>query len=89
MIHAAAIVATTARLAPGVRVGPYAVLEDDTELADVDYSDKKIGIRLEMELNKPLGVATYNTQAALRNFKVRELTEEERKDEGSGMRDEK
>lgn len=51
---------------------------DDTVLADVDYSDKKIGIRLEMELNKPLGVATYNTQSALRNFKLRELTEEER-----------
>jgi hypothetical protein len=55
----------------------------DTALADVDYSDKKVGIRLEMELNKPLGVATYNTQAALRNFKVRELTEEER----GGMKD--
>jgi hypothetical protein len=53
---------------------------DDKELADVDYSDKKIGIRLEMELNKPLGVATYNTEAALRNFKVRELKPDELKD---------
>jgi hypothetical protein len=53
---------------------------DDKEVADVDYSDKKIGIRLEMELNKPLGVATYNTEAALRNFKVRELKPEELKD---------
>ena len=53
---------------------------DDKELADVDYSDKKIGIRLEMELNKPLGVATYSTEAALRNFKVRELKPDELKD---------
>jgi hypothetical protein len=53
---------------------------DDKKLADVDYSDKKIGIRLEMELNKPLGVATYNTEAALRNFKVRELKPDELKD---------
>jgi hypothetical protein len=54
---------------------------DDTNLADVDHSDKKIGIRIEMELSKPLGLATYNTQAAIRNFKLRELPEGERKPE--------
>ncbi len=54
---------------------------DNTNLADVEYSDKKIGIRIEMELSKPLGLATYNTQAAIRNFKVRELPEGERKPE--------
>jgi hypothetical protein len=50
---------------------------DDAELADVDYSDKKIGIRFEMELCKPLGLATYNTTSAVRKFTLRELTAED------------
>lgn len=46
-------------------------------LADVDYSQTNVGIRFEMELCKPLGLATYSTTSAVRDFKVRELTEEE------------
>ena len=51
---------------------------DDTELADVDYSEQKIGIRFEMEPCKPLGYATYRTKAAVRHFKIRLLSEEEK-----------
>ena len=50
---------------------------DDKELADVDYSDKKIGIRFEMSPCKPLGLANYNTTTAVRKFQLRELTAEE------------
>ena len=53
--------------------------DDDKEvkLADVDYSQTNIGIRFEMELCKPLGLATYSTSSAIKDFKIRELTEEE------------
>ncbi len=50
---------------------------DDKELADVDYSDKKIGIRFEMSPCKPLGLANYNTTTAVRKFRLRELTAED------------
>lgn len=43
---------------------------DDESLADVEYADQKIGIRFEMEPCKPLGVATYNTTGALRDFRL-------------------
>ena len=56
---------------------------DDAQLADVDYAEKKIGIRFEMEPCKPLGLATYSTKSAVRNFRLRELTEEDKKDDAA------
>lgn len=50
---------------------------DDVELASVDYTDKKIGIRFEMTPCKPLGLATYNTTTAVRKFTLRELSPED------------
>lgn len=49
---------------------------DDVTLADVDYTDKKIGIRFEMEPSKPLGIATYRTAGAIRNFRLIKLDED-------------
>jgi hypothetical protein len=46
---------------------------DDKQMVDVDTADKKISIRLEVEPSRPLGIATYNTAAALRDIKVREV----------------
>lgn len=46
---------------------------DDAQVVDVVYTDKKIGIRVEVELNKPLGFSTYRCTGALRNIKVTEL----------------
>ncbi|REJ74129.1 MAG: DUF1080 domain-containing protein [Planctomycetota bacterium] len=53
---------------------------DDAQLADVDYTDQKIGIRFEMEPCRPLGYATYRTKAAVRNFKLRPLTDDEKQE---------
>lgn len=50
---------------------------DDVQLADVDYTQLEVGIRFEMELSRPLGVATYNTVGALRDFRIRELSADE------------
>ncbi len=46
---------------------------DDKQVVDVDYTDKKIGIRIEVELSKPLGFTTYRTTGALRALKLTEL----------------
>jgi hypothetical protein len=59
----------------GIRVTQKKIeaLLDDEMLAEVEYADKKIGIRFEMEPCKPLGLATYRTTGAVRNFRLVEL----------------
>ena len=46
---------------------------DGDSLLDVDTTGKKITIRSEMDECVPLGVATWATTGALRNFKIRKL----------------
>lgn len=46
---------------------------DGDSLLDVDTKGKKISIRSEMDESMPLGVATWSTTGALRNFKLRKL----------------
>ena len=50
---------------------------DGKEIVDQDITDRQISIRIEVELSKPFGFATYDTRAALRNIRIRELTEKE------------
>jgi hypothetical protein len=52
---------------------------DDEKLVDVDIENRKISIRIECNACKPFGVATYATTGAVRNIRVRPLTEEEKK----------
>jgi hypothetical protein len=53
---------------------------DDKSVVDVDYSDKRIGIRVEVDLSKPLGFTTYRTTGALRAIKLTKLAAEEKSD---------
>ena len=46
---------------------------DNERLVDQEREGHEIGTRLEMELSKPLGVATWETSAAVRNFKIQLL----------------
>jgi len=46
---------------------------DGDSLLDVDTKGKMISIRSEMDESVPLGVATWATTGALRNFKIRKL----------------
>ena len=46
---------------------------DGDALFDVETKDKTITIRSEMDESVPLGVATWSTTGALKNFKVRKL----------------
>jgi hypothetical protein len=49
---------------------------DDEQVVDVATKDKKISMRRgEIEQSKPFGLATYRTQAGLRNIRLRVLGE--------------
>jgi hypothetical protein len=51
---------------------------DREKLVDFDTTDRKIGIRIECNACKPFGIATYMTTSAIRNIRVRPLTEKEK-----------
>jgi len=46
---------------------------DDRQIITQDLKGNKIDIRLEMELSKPLGIATWKTKSALREIRLRRL----------------
>ena len=46
---------------------------DSDRVVNVETEGKKFSIRAEMELSKPLGIASWSTAAALRNIRVRRL----------------
>ncbi len=48
---------------------------DDDQKVDVETKDKRISVRIEVDPSKPLGIATFNTTAALRDIKIRKLDE--------------
>jgi hypothetical protein len=63
-----------------VRVTPKAVQVwlDKKKIIDVDRAKRKISIRPEVELSQPLGVASWQTTAAIRNITLRPLASGER-----------
>ena len=46
---------------------------DDEQIINVNTKDKKIGIRFEVELSRPLGIASFQCTAALKNIQWRPL----------------
>jgi hypothetical protein len=67
-----------------IRVTPHRIVAwiDGEKLVDADIRDRKISIRLECAGCKPFGVATYATTGAVRNIRVRPLTQAEKKEAG-------
>ena len=58
-----------------VRVTP-GVLEawiDDKRIVNQDVTGSRLSTRIEVDLNQPLGICSFDTQAALRNIRLREL----------------
>jgi 3-keto-disaccharide hydrolase len=55
---------------------------DDDKLVDLDTKDRKISTRIECEPCQPFGVATWKTVGAVRNLRVRKLTDEDKKQIG-------
>lgn len=56
----------------GVRVSPTSMraMLDDEVMADVALEGRDIGVRPEMELCRPLGIASYRTVAAIRAIRL-------------------
>jgi hypothetical protein len=52
---------------------------DEEKMVDVDTEDKKISIRVECAACKPFGIATWHTSGAVRDIRVRMLTDAEKK----------
>jgi 3-keto-disaccharide hydrolase len=52
---------------------------DDEKMVDVDTSGVRISTRIECRPSQPFGIATYETAGAVRNIRVRSLSEAEKK----------
>lgn len=52
---------------------------DDEKLVDIDTSDLNLSIRLECQASRPFGIATWETAGAVRDLRVRSLTEADKK----------
>lgn len=48
---------------------------DDKQMADVETEGRRISIRPEVDLSRPLGVSSFSTTAALRDIKIQRLAE--------------
>ena len=48
---------------------------DNEKIVNADTKDRRIGVRIEVEESRPLGLATFQTTAALRNVRWRKLVE--------------
>lgn len=49
----------------------------DEEEINVDIAESTISTRIEVEWSKPFGIATWNTTGAIRNLKIRDLSDQE------------
>jgi hypothetical protein len=50
---------------------------DDKQMVDVELKGKKIGTRIEVDVSKPLGIASFNVESALKEIKLRRLDEKQ------------
>jgi len=46
---------------------------DDKQIVNAETASRRIGIRGEMELSKPIGIATWRTTGAIRSIRLRQL----------------
>ena len=58
-----------------VRVEPAQIQAwiDEDRVVNIETTNKTFSIRIEMESSKPLGIATWNTAAALKNIQFKKL----------------
>jgi hypothetical protein len=52
---------------------------DDEKMVDLETADRRISIRLECRPSRPFGLCTWETSGAVRDLRVRQLTEAEKK----------
>jgi len=49
---------------------------DDKEVINVEPGERAVDVRIEVEASKPLGIAAWNTKAALRAIRLRRILDE-------------
>ncbi len=59
---------------------------DEEKLVDVPREGRRFSVRMECDLCRPLGIATWCTEAVIRNIRIRELTAQEVTDIAEGLR---
>jgi hypothetical protein len=52
---------------------------DDQQIVDVNIKDRKINVRFEVDASQPLGLASYQSTAALKNIRFRKLDDAAKK----------
>jgi hypothetical protein len=52
---------------------------DDEQVVDVDLKGREVSLHPAIELSKPLGVSCFSTVAAIKDLKIRDLSDAERK----------
>ena len=50
---------------------------DKEQIVDADITGSKISVRIEVELSRPFGIATWQTTGAIKNIRIRKLKPEE------------
>ncbi|MEZ6127407.1 MAG: DUF1080 domain-containing protein [Planctomycetaceae bacterium] len=56
---------------------------DENNIVDVEIADRKVDVRFEVELSKPMGFSTYQSTAFIRNARMRTLPTEPAADPGA------
>ena len=59
---------------------------DDEKMVDVKREGRKFSVRMECDLCRPLGIATWCTEGVIRNIRIRRLTPQEVIDIAEGLR---
>lgn len=49
--------------------------EEEDQLVDMDIEGRKVDTRIEVDLSQPLGIATWQTAGAIRNIKLKKVTD--------------
>ncbi len=49
--------------------------EEEDQLVDADIEGRKVDTRIEVDLSQPLGIATWQTSGAIRNIKLKKVTD--------------
>lgn len=54
-----------------VTEGRFQAWIDDKSFVDSEFGSSEIGVRIEVELSRPLGIASFSTTSELRNIRIR------------------
>ncbi|MEZ6095608.1 MAG: DUF1080 domain-containing protein [Pirellulaceae bacterium] len=59
---------------------------DDEQYVNVNVAGRKLTVRNEVRLNRPLGICSFQTKAAIRNIELTRLTAETVKSDGGAVK---